>query len=663
MASVGVLGVVGALVASAGGAGAVPAAGSAGVPAVGESGGVKTQVFKSVSQSGTASGQISSGTLVTQIHSVGDGNVNVQVPVGTSSLRNLNGFGSVPTQGNSIVLNQQVKGSSEQRFMSTTDLQPIKVEVKATLDGKSIKPEDVVNKSGVLDVQYHIRNTTKTVQPITYKNAAGETVTENAELTQPFAGTMTVLLPSQFSEVSAPGASIAGDGENNTALNYSMVLFPPLGSAESKLSYQARVTNGSLPSVSFDFLPIKPYTNPVIASTKEKLVGAEQLGNEIYGIGDGVGAGATQLASDASELMATMTAAADSAETLADSLRDNLSVKAQRTATTAAALWAQAKGKGGMVPAAENVIDDITALNNALKNIMDTAEDVPVIASLLNLIEQMVADAHKLDALSETSSIAGESDGSTAQAANAASAACASLTDPAKTNCQTAAADVITQLESIQEVVDSKNPADPSMISWLGLANMVQKYLPMLGELTSFITSQPMYQELLSGRTTLQNEIVDNFTQTCDSCFSHLVSGSQELATKLKENAASAQEDVTTLRDGVSEGPETMISGMQELQTEGTDALHLKGTQTVDQYGAEVAKLNVLQQLAEEGQNAPYGNATGHDTTTSSVYQLTLASASPASRDNAINYLLGIVFLIVAGAVGSVAWNRRKRSA
>ena len=113
---------------------------------------------------------------------------------------------------------------------------------------------------------------------MTFTDVEGKEVTEDVETADPFAGSLDVILPQGFNEVTAPGATVAGNGQNETQLGYTFLLFPPLGSAEVKVGYQSRISNGQMPAAEFSFLPIVPFDNSTIAGTTEALKGGAATG-------------------------------------------------------------------------------------------------------------------------------------------------------------------------------------------------------------------------------------------------------------------------------------------------------------------------------------------------------------------------------------------------
>ena len=132
-----------------------------------DSGDVQATVRKTVLQTGNAQGEIATSRMYTQVSAVGSGTKTVVVPVGTTSNRNLNEFGAFPMEGESIVFDLSVSEGVgvEQRTLTDADINPMEVSVKLMLDGAEIAPQDVVGASGVLDVEYTVRNTTVTTCP------------------------------------------------------------------------------------------------------------------------------------------------------------------------------------------------------------------------------------------------------------------------------------------------------------------------------------------------------------------------------------------------------------------------------------------------------------------------------------------------------------------
>ncbi len=98
-----------------------------------------------------ASGRVDVARVYEQVAMKGNGSVSLSNPVETKGLRNLDGFGGFEVKDGNVVGTYQVDG--ERRLRTVSDYAkalPLEVEVRYTLDGKEVKPGDVVGRSGLL---------------------------------------------------------------------------------------------------------------------------------------------------------------------------------------------------------------------------------------------------------------------------------------------------------------------------------------------------------------------------------------------------------------------------------------------------------------------------------------------------------------------------------
>jgi putative membrane protein len=364
----------------AGTAGVLLVAGAAGPGAAAmtmeDSGDVQATVRKTVRQAATATGEVTNSTMYTQVSAVGNGTKTVVVPVGSTSNRNLNQFGAFPMEGESMVVGLTVAdgGGTEERTVTDADIAPMEVSVKVMLDGVEIAPEDVVGANGVLDVEYTVRNTTATTGPVTYTDVEGKEITEDVETADPFVGSLDVVLPQGFNEVTAPGATVAGNGQNETQLGYTFVLFPPLGSPEVKVGYQARIGNGQMPEAEFSFLPIVPFDNSTIAGTTEAYKGGAATGAAIFGAGDQIGENLLKLQDGAGKLVAGLGQLAAGSAALSDGLKNTA-----------------APGSVALADGANQVADGLNQLNANVPALEEGVSDLNAGAAKLNDGAQQVA--------------------------------------------------------------------------------------------------------------------------------------------------------------------------------------------------------------------------------------------------------------------------------
>ena len=96
-------------------------------------------------------------------------------------------------------------GNEEQRIYTKSSNGPIKVKATATLNGKPINPGEIVGQTGVLAVNYEVVNTQTEKQTVTYKDAQGNDVTQEVDVAAPIGGTVDIVLPQGFNEITAKG--------------------------------------------------------------------------------------------------------------------------------------------------------------------------------------------------------------------------------------------------------------------------------------------------------------------------------------------------------------------------------------------------------------------------------------------------------------------------
>ena len=121
-----------------------------------------------------ATGDLKVARIYDQLAAFGNGTVTVENPVSGKGLRNLNGFGGVDVEDGNAMQKLEVDGEARLRTLSDFegDL-PVDVIVAYSLNGKSVKPSDIVGKSGLVEVHYTVKNVTGEMREITYTNGAG----------------------------------------------------------------------------------------------------------------------------------------------------------------------------------------------------------------------------------------------------------------------------------------------------------------------------------------------------------------------------------------------------------------------------------------------------------------------------------------------------------
>lgn len=282
---------------------------------------VDVSVRKTLLVTMTPAGSSTSQRVYTQLNATGVGHANVTDPVGSSPLRNLDGFSAPPAAAGKVSYSLDVTGHTTVRTLQDyTGKLPIEISVATTLDGASVDPTKVVDKSGLLKVTYTVTNVSGRQQTVLVPDGHGGQQAKSINVPIPFVGTMATTLPSTFGAVSAPGAAAGGDGHGGVLLNYTMLLFEPLGASQLQLSYQAQLNHGSLPSVEFQFLPVAPEANPTTKSAQDQYKGGEDQGVQLTTGATTIDSNLLKLQAGAGQLLSGLKLLDAGANQLADGL-------------------------------------------------------------------------------------------------------------------------------------------------------------------------------------------------------------------------------------------------------------------------------------------------------------------------------------------------------
>jgi putative membrane protein len=232
----------------------------ASIPAVAQSGApAKVTHRQSVQTELDPSGEAGTSRVYTQVSVEGSGSVDVVLPdQATGNLRNLEGFGNPTVNGDTVTytVDGNADGIGARTVADSTAEQPVDVAVVYELDGEPVEPRDVVGKSGTLTITYTVRNMTSMPEEITYFNGQGQAQTETVDVSVPMVGSLSTTLDARFTDVTAPGAAVAGDGRGNTVVNASLLLFAPLGSDTAVATWTAEVTDAVVPPAKIQILPV-----------------------------------------------------------------------------------------------------------------------------------------------------------------------------------------------------------------------------------------------------------------------------------------------------------------------------------------------------------------------------------------------------------------------
>lgn len=290
-----------------------------------------------------ASGKINSQRVYDQLVLTGQGKVDVVNPVSTKGLRNLDGFGGFEVRDDSVLVKTTVDGTARFRSVSDfTEKLPLKIDVAYSFDGKTVKPGDVVGKSGDLGVRYAVTNTTGVPEDVAFSDGSGNQKTSNEEVVIPMVGSLTTTLPSTFTKVQSDEANAAGDGRGGTTLSFTMTLIPPIGASSVSFGYSAHVKDGVIPKANISALPVNPLESPSFKGGAASYKGGAETGQDLTAGAAEIDANLLKIRDGAQDLVAGLILLRDGAGELSSGLNDSAAPGARKLANGAGDLDAGA---------------------------------------------------------------------------------------------------------------------------------------------------------------------------------------------------------------------------------------------------------------------------------------------------------------------------------
>lgn len=308
-------------------------------PALAAEGGVSVSNTETVQAYLNASGRVDVARVYEQVAMKGNGSVSLSNPVETKGLRNLDGFGGFEVKDGNVVGTYQVDG--ERRLRTVSDYAkalPLEVEVRYSLDGKEVKPGDVVGRSGLLKVEYTVRNVTGKPQEVSFDDGTGKSTTATEDVVIPMVGSLSTVLPPTFTDVRSGEANMAGDGRGGTKMSFTMTLFGPIGKPEATFGYEARITDGVIPKASISALPVSPLDSPSFKGGAASYKGGAETGATLTAGATEIDANLLKLRDGAGDLLAGLIQLRDGANQLNSGLSGEAAPGARKLSDGAAKL-------------------------------------------------------------------------------------------------------------------------------------------------------------------------------------------------------------------------------------------------------------------------------------------------------------------------------------
>ncbi len=282
----------------------------------------------------TPTGKVKVARVYDQITATGQGTVDIENPVSTDGLRNLEGLSGVDVEDGKAVTEITVDGEKRLRTVSEFDGElPVTIKPTFELDGDVYKdPEDLVGKSGDLKVTYRVENITGEPTTLTVKDGQGRDVERTVDVPMPLVGSLVTVLPKGYYSVASDQATISGDGRGGTRMTFTMTLLPPVGSAVAEFGYTARVEDVIIPRATVSIAVVQPLKNPSLSTAAASYQGGADTGAALTAGADEIDSNLLRLRDGAGELLSGLIQLRDGAEQLNDGLAGEAAPGANRLA-------------------------------------------------------------------------------------------------------------------------------------------------------------------------------------------------------------------------------------------------------------------------------------------------------------------------------------------
>jgi putative membrane protein len=278
-------------------------------------------------------GRVQSSRVYEQLVLTGTGKVDIENPVSTKGLRNLDGFGGFDVRHGKQVGTFDVDGVTRARSVSDFDGKlPLDVHVAYSLNGREVKPGDVVGENGQLKVTFTVKNVTSESREVTVPDGKGGTVKRTVDVAIPMVGSLTTVAPPSFADVKSDQANMAGDGRGGTKLTFTMTLFPPIGSPEATFGYTAQITDGVVPRIDVSALPVNPLKSPSFKTAATSYQSGADTGAQLASGALEIDSNLLKLRDGASDLLAGLLKLHAGSEELQTGLAGKLAPGAKRLA-------------------------------------------------------------------------------------------------------------------------------------------------------------------------------------------------------------------------------------------------------------------------------------------------------------------------------------------
>lgn len=168
-------------------------------------------------------------TQFTIVSAEGNGPVTIDVPMSSSHLHPRRNFKKPDVVDGSAQVKLNLEGTATQRFDSDyTRPLPLAVKVTYKLNGHPISGKDIKHKSGSVEVDYQLKNTTARPVTVCFKGFNGKVTKKTVTTPAPILAYVSFTVPKKVTNFHAQGASLT-PSRSGISASWLAALFEPFG--------------------------------------------------------------------------------------------------------------------------------------------------------------------------------------------------------------------------------------------------------------------------------------------------------------------------------------------------------------------------------------------------------------------------------------------------
>ena len=201
---------------------------------------------------------------LTIVSAEGHGPVTVDVPMSSSHLHRRRGFKKPDVVNGQAQVKLNLSGTATERFDSDYARSlPVSVKVTYKLNGHTISANEIKGKSGSVEVDYRLTNTTARPVSVCFKGFNGKVTKQTVSTPAPILAYLSFTVPKKISSFHAHGASLT-PARSGISASWVTTMFEPIGPTTKTFTFSMKTKKASIPKATV----LVEILNPLAVSGK-----------------------------------------------------------------------------------------------------------------------------------------------------------------------------------------------------------------------------------------------------------------------------------------------------------------------------------------------------------------------------------------------------------